>query len=111
MNGIHSQQANGEWSRRMIAEQLANVGSEVGRAISWKNKNNSEYSRNAFFRALELLDLTIADKKNYRQLKELTRVREVLVDYFIGHNSYGSTDDLWERYFLPYNYAARMKRA
>jgi hypothetical protein len=103
----HTDQANGLWFKHSIAEQLADIGSEIGRMISWKNKGNAQYLEHAFFRSLELLDLTISDAKNISRLKELARLREVVIDYFDGENEYGSTDDLWEQYFLPYNYAAR----
>ena len=44
-------------------EQMANVGAEIGRTISWKNKNRPDFSQRAFDRALELLDLTISDQR------------------------------------------------
>ena len=76
-------------------EQLANVGSEIERAMRWRGKGNAEYGRRAFERALELLDLSIADEKNRSRLKELTRLREALADYFWFDNSYGSSDESW----------------
>jgi len=88
-------------------EQLANVGSEVERAMGWRRKNNPDYSRQAFERGLELLELTISDPRHRLRLRELTRLREALLDYFLGPNEYGSTEAGWSRYFLPYNVAAR----
>ena len=76
-----------DWFSKDIFYQMANIGSEVFRAMSWRNKK-AEYSRLAFDRALELLDLTIADQKNFSRLKELLRVRETLVDYFVYDNIY-----------------------
>jgi hypothetical protein len=49
---------------------MAHIGSEVERAMAWRQKNNPEYSRMAFERALELLELTIADPQSRRRLKE-----------------------------------------
>ncbi len=89
-------------------EQMANTGSEVERAISWRKKNNPEYSRLAFERALELLDLTIDDQKNKSRWRELFRLREVLADYFCGLNSFSSSDILWHNYFPPFAWAARL---
>ena len=40
----------------------------------------------ALERAIELLDLTIADPKNKKRLKEVLRVREALLDHFIFDN-------------------------
>lgn len=105
----HKKMASGNWSNLSLSEQMANVGSEVERAINWKNKGNSIYSQKAFERALELLDLTISCS-NKSSLKELTRTREVLVDYFIGDNQYSSSDDLWRKYFHAFNYNARVNQ-
>jgi hypothetical protein len=88
---------------------MANIGSEVERTIKWKNKNK-EYSDKALERALELIDLTLADPKNRIRLREVARMREVLVDYFYYNNIYGSTDELWRKYFYSFNYAAALAR-
>jgi hypothetical protein len=103
----HKNLANGRWFELSLLEQMANIGSEVERAIKWKNKNNIDYSRMAFERALELLDLTVADKKNKKRLKEIMRVREVLADYFAFKNEYCSTDKGWQNYFYSFNFASR----
>jgi hypothetical protein len=63
-----------------------------------------------FYRGLELLDLTIADPRHRRRLKELTRLREVLLDYFVGPNEYGSTDVAWRRYFHAFGMAAAIRK-
>jgi hypothetical protein len=104
----HKELAAGKWGKLSFVEQMANIGSEVERAISWRNKNNAEYSRLAFDRALELLDLTIGVSKGFPKLKELLRVREALVDYFVYDNAYKSTEQSWRNYFLAFNYAARL---
>jgi len=99
--------SSGRWFNLTLIEQMANIGSEVIRAISWKKKRDEEYSRIAFERALELLDLTIADPRHRHRLKEICRAREVLCDYFIGDNEYKSTNEQWEKYFYTFNLAAR----
>ncbi len=106
----HKQLASGQWFKMSVAEQLANVGSEVERTILWKNKNNMDYSYKAFERALELLDLTTEDAKNKFRLKEILRLREALVDYFLFDNQFSSSDELWRKYFYPFNFAARVNR-
>jgi hypothetical protein len=109
MNYQHTQLAAGKWFNLSLVEQMANIGSEVKRAIVWKSKNR-DYSIKAIERALELVDLTIADNKNKTRLKELTRLRETLVDYFYFDNDYFSSDKLWEKYFFAFNYAARINK-
>jgi hypothetical protein len=64
----------------------------------------------AFERALELLALTIDDPRHRRRLHELTRLREALLDYFLGSNQFCSTETSWRRYFYGYGYAAALKR-
>ena len=108
MNLQHKKLASGDWNKLTLIKQMANVGSEVERTISWKNKGNLEYSKMAFVRTLELLDLTIICDKNRKRLKELTRVREALVDYFEGDNQFSSSDKLWQKYFFAFNYNARI---
>lgn len=95
------------WDKLTIYHQMANIGAEVGRAINRKNKKNMEMSKNAFYRALELVDFTIEDPKNKRSLKEILRMRELLVDYLFGDNIYKSSDKGWNKYFYPFNLAAR----
>jgi len=103
----HKELAKGKWNKLSFFEQMANIGSEIERTINWRLKNK-EYSLLAFYRALELLDLTISDKKNVNRLKECVRIREVLADYFFGENQFSSSDALWKKYFYPFNYAARV---
>ncbi len=110
MNIQHKQLAGGRWLELTFFEQMANIGSEVERTISWKNKNNQEYSRLAFFRSLELLDFTINDQRNLHRLKELLRLRETLNDYFYFENIYKSTDKSWQSYFYPFFWASRRNK-
>lgn len=110
MNIEHKNLASGRWSQLSFSEQMANVGSEVERAINWKRKNNADYAQKAFDRALELLDFTLADKKNKNRLKEIARTREALADFFAFKNTYQSSDNEWKNYFLAFNFAARAGR-
>ncbi|MFA6106609.1 MAG: hypothetical protein WC745_02940 [Patescibacteria group bacterium] len=106
----HKKQAGGEWSKSSFFSQMANIGSEVGRAINWRRKENKAYARGAFERSLELFDLTAADPRNIGRLKEILRAREAWVDFFAYDNEYNSTAGQWEKYFLAFNYAANLNR-
>jgi len=105
----HQGLAAGRWNELSLLEQMGNIGSEVERAIKWKEKGNREYSMSAFERALELSDLTLADPKNRLRLKEVARMREVLVDFFYGTNQFASSDKSFRDYFLHFALAARRK--
>lgn len=111
MNYQHKQLAQGRWKEFSFVEQMGNIGSEIERTIRWKEKRNPEYSNRAFERALELIDLTIADAKTGPRLRELTRTREALVDHFVYSNEYGTTDECWKKYFFFFAYAAQVRKA
>jgi len=103
----HKDLAAGRWSQLSFLEQMANIGSEVERALSWRMKRNQDYSQKAFERALELVDLSLGSVAGMARLKELARLREALVDFFTGSNEFVSTETSWKKYFLPFVYAAR----
>jgi len=103
----HKELAAGRWKMMPLCEQMANIGSEVGRALNWRSKGETDHSQSAFERALELMDLTLDSTTNFTQLKEIARVREALVDYFVGTNQFGSTDESWRKYFMHFAYAVR----
>ena len=107
MSYQHKDLAAGRWSQLSFLEQMANIGSEIERALNWRIKKNADYTQKAFERALELIDLTIDNDKNYAHLKEMTRMREVVVDYFFGVNQFMSSESSWRNYFLPFAYASR----
>jgi len=101
------------WGKLSLVEQMANIGSEVERAIKWKEKNNPKFSQKAFFRALELFDLTLkntaelAKSSVLPKLTEIARSKELFADYFWGENQYNSTKESWQKYFRNFNYLAR----
>lgn len=104
----HQNLASGQWLEFSAIEQLANIGSEINRAINWREKK-PDYSRMAVDRALELIDLSINDLKNSNRLKEFYLLREMVVDYFYFDNKYASSDQLWQKYFDAFAYAANLQ--
>lgn len=63
-------------------------------------------------RALELLDLTLEDPRHrasVARLREICRAREVLLDFLVGENRYGSTEVSLQRYFDAFAVAARRR--
>jgi hypothetical protein len=86
MTAQHSGLAAGRWQVLSLLEQLADVGSEVERALNWAAKGNAEYSDRALERGLEL------------------------VDYFWGDNEFGSEERTWRRYFQALGMAAAIGR-
>ena len=111
MSVQHKELAAGRWRQMSFVEQMANVGSEVERALNWRVKNNIPCSEKACERALELMDLTLEASTSFSQKKEVARAREIFVDYFFYENSFASTEASWKKYFLHFAYAARRGRS
>ena len=95
----HKTLAEGRWAQMSLAEQMLNIGSEISRANSWKAKGNEEHSRNAVYRAVELISLTIDAQRGKHDLGEFTRLYEVVCDYYLGDNEYNSDGASLQRYF------------
>lgn len=108
----HRGLAAGRWWELTLAEQLGNVGSEVSRALRWRERNPG-LAQGALERALELLDLTLADPRHRarpRRLRELARAREVVADHFSAAPAWGGDSASLQRYFDAFALAARRTR-
>lgn len=89
------------WFTLTLAEQLGNIGSEVGRAAKWQGKDEQSFW-GAVGRALELFDLTQEDKRWATRRRELDRARESFADAVLGGKEYRSTLPGLDRYFMPF---------
>ena len=93
-----------------LMEQMGNIGSEVARALSWREKNEQEHSQKAIERALELFYLTLSDPRWKSCAREIARAREVVNDFFYGDNQYNSNAAELARYFMQFALAARLHK-
>ena len=113
MTGLtHRELAAGRWHTLSLAEQLGNVGSEVSRTLKWRTRN-PEIARRSLERALELIDLTLDDPRlrcTVVRLREICRAREVLLDFLVGPNQFGSSEVTLQRYFDSFAVAASRRR-
>ena len=107
---MHRSLAEGRWRSFTLMEQLGNIGSEVGRASRAKRTGNDVRMWSALERALELIDLTVADPRWTGRSREILRARELVCDYLVGDNDFGSTAESLDAYFLPFAVAARTTR-
>ncbi|MGB2762112.1 MAG: hypothetical protein WBC21_01065 [Minisyncoccales bacterium] len=108
MKIIHKELASGRWFQLSLAEQMANIGSEVSRACKWQGKDEDIFC-GAVERALELFDLTLKDPRWNKRLKEIARARELFCDAITGGKEYKSTLKDLDRYFFCYAFYARNK--
>lgn len=104
---FHKELASGKWFKLSLAEQLANIGSEVSRVRKWQGRDDKIFW-NAVERALELFDLTLEDTRwREARLREIARVRELFCDTVLGGKDYQTSLKDLERYFLPFTLFAR----
>lgn len=109
MKTQHSSLADGRWQTLTLFEQMGNIGSEVGRSMRARDKDAQTF-QNAVARTLELIDLTIADPRHRKRLKEITRAREFFCDAISDNPHYDVTLSELDEYFLQFAVAARLRR-
>ena len=98
------------WGGMPLMEQMANIGSEVGRVRRWLGKDNPQLAGSAFCRGLELVDATIRfGRKNMASrsclLLELCRARDLFSDSFLQRDD--DTLAYLEKYFGQFASAIR----
>lgn len=105
---LHENAATEKWFTLSVVEQMGNIGSEVGRAAKWQNKNENAFE-GATERALELFDLTLEDPRwrGQGRRQEIGRVRELFCSAMLGENAYDTSLGDIEHYLYPFALAAR----
>ena len=99
------------WERFTLMEQLANVGSEVERAIRAHEAGNAGRFENALGRALTLFDVTAADERwRGPRRREILRAREEFCRLFYDPEVPAASAEGVRRYFLAFAVAARTAR-
>ena len=96
------------WWTMSLAEQLGNIGSEVGRAAKWQDKDEKSFW-SAVTRALDLFDLTQNDHRWKKRRMEIDRAREIFADAVLGGQEYKSDLKSLEEYFMLFAIAAQMQ--
>jgi hypothetical protein len=73
------------WSHYSRAQQVVMIANELNRARNWIEKKSFAEVQHCYERALELCDLTTADKGWSRNVKkELRRFREMLASQYVA---------------------------
>lgn len=108
---LHAGLASGRWNALSLAEQLANVGSEVERSIRAHQAGRLDRRDHALARALELFDLTAADERwRGTARREVLRAREYFCRIFFDETVEADAPDFLRKYFLQFAVAARRGR-
>jgi len=101
------------WGKMSLAQQMGNIGSEVSRANFWHLKNDKEHTFNSVARALELIYFTVENLQNLKRspaLKEVLRIKEIIIDYFIGSNEYNTDVNILITYFNQFAMSAALRK-
>jgi len=106
MEIIHKKLAEGRWFELSLCEQLGNIGSEVNRALRFKDKDQKNFD-DAVNRALELFEVTVKDPRWKKRLREIARARELFCDAITGGKEYKSSLKDLDRYFFQYALCSR----
>jgi hypothetical protein len=104
----HLELARASWGKYSFVEQMANIGSEVSRALRSKD-NQTRYS-GAVARALDLFYLTIEDPRWKGRLREVLRVRELFAAAALGSDEFKTSLEDLDRYFDCFAWLARSGR-
>lgn len=96
------------WGTMTVVEQMANVGSEVERAIRARESGKEHRFGNALARALELFDLTASDERwRGPRRREILRAREEFCRLFYDDDVPPGSARGLRKYFLAFAVAAR----
>ena len=104
---MHGDSIAQRWPTFSFAFQMANIGTDVARAL--ESKGMPEKSRAALARALELLSLTITNTHGALR-QELCRTREALAASYDGTESRLADLEYLTRYFDPFLLLASTER-
>lgn len=108
----HAGLAAGRWTTLTLAEQLANVGSEVQRAIDAWDAHRSDRFDRALARALDLFDLTARDDRwRGPRRREVLRAREEFCRLFFDEHCPPGAARALGTYFLQFAVLVRRRSA
>lgn len=106
---IHQKLASDQWQKLNLSQQLANIGSEFNRLDHWHQAGDKTSEDKALERLLELVDLTLNDKRWQARCKELVRLREIICDFAQRKNNYQISAKALTNYFLPFALIVRKR--
>lgn len=108
---MHAGLAGGRWATLTLPEQLANVGSEVERAIRASETGRRDRFEPAEARALDLFDLTAGDDRwRGARRREVLRAREEFCRLFHDGAVPPESARGLQSYFLGFAVLARRGR-
>lgn len=72
-----------KWQKLPKHIQILNIGAEISRLQSWQNIKERKKSKECVERAMELLNLTLEDKRWKNKRRDLLRMKEALGYFYL----------------------------
>jgi hypothetical protein len=104
----HLESARANWAKFSLVEQMANIGSEVSRAL--KAQGNQPRYWGAIARAMDLFYLTVEDPRWKGRLREILRIRELFAAAALGSDEFKTSLQDLDRYFDCFAWLTRSDR-
>ena len=104
----HLKAVRASWAKFSLVEQMANIGSEVSRAL--RAQGNPSRYWGAVTRALDLFYLTVEDHRWKGRLREILRVRELFAAAVLESDEFKTSLQDLDRYFDCFVWLARSER-
>lgn len=104
---MYTKTIKNRWPNFTLAEQMANIGSEVNRLNSWIKKGKPELAENCAKRAIELIDASLRDPRWKGKEKEFLSLKEA-VEILAKFKEESNAESI-NRYFLPFNDLAAIR--
>jgi len=97
-----------KWAKLDVFNQMGNIGSEVGRALTAKRQRRPERMQSAFYRGLDLMNATAEAWAGQKRvgIPELLCARELFAESILTDK----VDPTLEDYFMQFAVAARMRQ-
>ena len=89
---------NVSWYSMPVNVQIANIGSEVGRALRWKDRDPQK-AENFCRKAISFWEIVKSDPKNRFRVKEFQAAIDELEDFFLGENLYQTSEQVLRHYY------------
>lgn len=97
-----------KWASMDVFNQMGNIGSEVGRALTAKKQGKQERMQSAFYRGIDLINATAESWARQKRvgIQELLCARELFAESVLTDK----VDPTLEDYFMQFAVAARLRQ-
>lgn len=89
-----------KWKSFPFYKQILMIGTEIARAGKWIEKEDFEEAKYCYERAIELIYLTVQTIEEKRRLREILRLKEAILSFYIKNPTLKENDNLLKTLLL-----------